>query len=238
MITLRPDCSVGGTCLLGDMTQQEWQAAVEAKLRELGVCAGQHTPHTDEVAAAAKVTDPWEGYHVFVGDDSSGPVPPGGARRTVKWAPAAYSGSWLPPGTVTPPPVVGACPSPVPPKVGRWGGPKRHLRVNDTTAKFYNKEATRWDGSTVTGYCSSMGINELWCPARVEGDPDRFACERVGVSGKDDGAPLWRSDGKVLLTANIFQATCDACTWIEVCAADGTVCSRCEVDTASGLCKE
>ncbi len=102
MAALRPDCSIGGTCLLGDTTQQEWQAAVEAKLRERALCAGQHTPTTDEIAVAEQprpgVPGPvWEGYHVFAGDDHEGPVPPGGARRTVRWAPGAYTGAWRSP---------------------------------------------------------------------------------------------------------------------------------------------
>lgn len=104
MHTLRPDCEIGGTCLLGDTTQQEWQAAVEAKLREAGLCAGQHAPYTDEIAVAAKAGDAWLGYHVFAGNDGPGPVPLGGVRRTVKWSPEAYTGAWLPPGAPAPGP--------------------------------------------------------------------------------------------------------------------------------------
>lgn len=231
--SLYPQCDIGGTCLLGDETQQQFQAKVEEKLRSMGLCAGQHTPSTDEVAVAEKADFPWQGFHIFVGDDSSGPVPPGGARRTVKWSPAAYTGSWLPPSVQPTPEPIGSCTDPIPPKVGKWGGPVSHNQWFDSTPKFYNKEAMTWDGQLVSGYCSALGIEELWCPARTECPgvkcEERQACERVGVSGLTNGKPLWRcSNGDVEVNPqNIFQARCGAgASWIEVCAADGSVCSR------------
>jgi hypothetical protein len=77
----------------------------------------------------------------------------------------------------------------------------------------------------------------LWCPARFEGDAERGPCEEIGVAGHYGGRPLWRSDGTVELSDNPFQSTCDGCTWLEVCAADGTACSRCSVDQTTGLCE-
>lgn len=90
-------CSVGSTCLLGDRTQQEIQAGVEAELRAQGLCAGQHAVGTDEIAVAHSCSEPWEGFHIFAGDDSDGPVPQGGRRRTVVWYPASYRGAWQAP---------------------------------------------------------------------------------------------------------------------------------------------
>lgn len=229
MKNLRPDCEVGGTCLLGDMTQQEWQAKVEAELRRMGLCAGQHAPSTDELAVAVLGTDPWQGYHVFAGNDGSGPVPPGGARRTVKWAPQAFTGSWMPPSvtpTPTPPPVVG-CSDPVTPKVDRWNLTP-HNRWVDATPLFYNRETTRWDGTMITGYCDAAKfVNRLHCPARSECPgykcEERSSCEALGVGGK----PLWRcAVGQPDVNpANPFQASCGG-AWIEACAVDGTGCTR------------
>jgi hypothetical protein len=237
---LRPDCTPGGTCLLVDMTRTEWQNLVNAKLRMKGLCAGQHSPSTDEIAVAVRSTDPWQGFKVFAGDDSNGPVPAGQPRRTVVWSPEAYKGSWMPPGTAPPPPpAVKACSDPIPPKVARFNL-KAHNRWNDSTALFYGKEAKRWDGTTVYDYCVSAGSpDKLFCPARLEGSGDRLACERVGVSGKDDGKPEWRSDGELVPNPeNIFQASCmGGCTWLEVCSADFAVCTRCDIDPATGLCK-
>ena len=118
-------------------------------------------------------------------------------------------------------------------------------------AQFYNKAADRWDGSVVTGYCDLTGWDgtRLFCPARMECKPpeepgsqnykcgERPPCEEIGVAGRYGGRPLWRSDGTVELSDNPFQATCYGCTWLEVCAADGTACSRCAISPATGLCE-
>jgi hypothetical protein len=88
-------CVSASVCPLGDETQQHFQARIEAALQNQGLCAGQHSSGTDEIAVAQKCSDPWEGYDVFAGDDSEGPVPPGGVARTVRWA--VYKGSWQPP---------------------------------------------------------------------------------------------------------------------------------------------
>ena len=51
-----------------------------------------------------------------------------------------------------------------------------------------------------------------------------------------DGKPLWRSDGEVQLTDNPFQAKCSNCSWLEICAGDGTACQRCSINSQTGLC--
>ncbi len=175
MLALRPDCSVGGTCLLGDTTQQEWQAAVVGKLREMGYCAGQHTATTDEIAVAILPTDSWQGFHVFVGDDSGGPVPPGGARRTLKWSPAAFAGSWLPPGTgplptPAPTPAGDGCGDPAPPPAYRIGVKVHKANCANLDSTIQVKGAA---------YCAAVGFADgrSVCAVRVEGAPDRAACE-------------------------------------------------------------
>ena len=235
MAALKPACSPGGHCVITD-TRQGWQARVIAELKRRGRCSGQHSPTTDEIAVATSVSAPREGWHVYAGPDSG----PG----TVVWSPGAARPAYEAPSGTPPlePPPAGACSDPWPPKVARWGGPKAHQRTNDSTPQFYNKTAARWDGSEVTGYCDSLGFfGRLFCPARSECPgvkcQERGLCEELGVSGHYGGKPLWRSDGRVELSDNPYQATCSGCTWLEVCAADGTVCSRCAISPTTGLCE-
>lgn len=252
IVAVHPTCTVGSRCVITERPQ-EFQAAVAAKLREWGLCAGQHTPTSDEIAVASAADAPWEGNHIYRGRGWDDPT----ASGTAVWAPGSARPTWkAPTGGVTPPPIEpppvhGACSSPQPPKVTKWGGPKPHNRTNDTTAQFSNREAARWDGSLVTGFCDQTGWNgtRLYCPARMEckgpEEPgpqnfkcdERGPCEELGVSGVYGGKPLWRSDGTVNLSDNAFQATCSGCTWLEVCAEDGTVCSRCAISPATGLCE-
>ena len=236
MSTLKPACEPGSRCVITD-TRQGWQARVIAELRRMGRCAGQHSPTTDEIAVSTGIAQPREGWHVYAGPDSG----PG----TVVWSPGAARPTYAAPGEPIPPPdppPAGACSDPWPPKVGKWGGPKAHQRTNDSTPKFYNRAAARWDGRVVTGYCDAAGFSGLlWCPARSECPgpkcTERGPCEELGVSGHYGGKPLWRSDGTVELSGNAYQATCSGCTWLEVCAADGTACSRCAISPTTGLCE-
>ena len=240
-------CEIGSACPLGNKPLQVWNREVIGVLRRAGLCAGQHEPQvTDEIAVAGGPRQIREAYHIGAGDDGSGAVPPGGARRTVVWSRGAVREAWtVGPGT-EPPPTAEGCTTPVAPKVNKFGL-KAHQRTNDSTPQFYNGEAERWDGTKLTGYCDAIGfVNRLHCPARMEcGEVvnpkavkcnERVACEALGVSGRIDGKPLWRSDGTVHLSDNPFQATCKECTWLEICAADGTACQRCAIDAGTGLC--
>lgn len=225
MKALRPDCEVGGTCLLGDMTQQIWQAQVEAKLREMGLCAGQHAPDTDEVAVAVLDSDPWQGYHIFAGDDSSGPVPPGGARRTVKWSPQAYTGAWLPPSSAPPPPPQ-ACPAPLPDR-------------DPSKLKIVIHVGGGWaDGTLQTvgtcDYCAAIGMGEIngvmrcGCPMRSEcpGFQCQFreACEAYASVG-----PVWQTQPVGLEVehrqGNPWVARAPGAMHLRVCTAGLDVCS-------------
>jgi len=233
MKTLMPNCQVGGTCLLGNITQQGWQRVVNEELRRQGLCAGQHTPATDEIAVAAQAKDNWQGFHIFAGDTSNGPVPPGGARRTVLWSPQAYRGAWIPPDvTPTPPPTTTGCTDPVTPKVDKWNL-KPHNKWIDATPQFYNRETERWDGTTITGYCDAAKfVDRLHCPARSECPgykcEEREACEQIGIGGKPHSKPLWRCEQGTaeVNPENPLQAACAGGGWIEVCRSDGTGCTR------------
>ncbi len=163
---VRPDCQGGGTCLLGDMTRRQWHALVIAELRKAGVCAGEHIPGvTDEIAVSTSTMAPREGWHIFAGDDSDGPVPPGKTRRTVGWkATGAYA---APHGEV--------CGAPIPPRLGKVKV-KVHIRT---------KRQTLIDSTPLVGpnaaYCQAIGFKDgrQFCAVRVENSVDRPACEHL-----------------------------------------------------------
>jgi len=214
-MTALTGCDPGSRCVLAE-GRQAWQARVIAELRRRGRCAGQHTPTTDEIAAATSVTTPREGWHVYAGADSG----PG----TVVWSPGASMPTYAAPDAPTP---VAGCPVPVTPKVVRWGLTYRN-RWWDCTPNFYGRDTATWTGQPVTGYCVAIGFpDRLFCPARPEGDPDRRACEGVGIGGRADAVPLWRCENgePEVNPAQPFQARCDA-GYIEVCSTDGAVCAR------------
>lgn len=201
-------------------------AGIATELARQSIVAGQSITkdgqRSDCIFVNRTGTDLYEEMHLF---DYS--------RACVATGPNAYRGLYRRDEAEQ------ACSDPLTPRVDRFNL-KRHLRTNDSTALFYNRETVRWDGSTVTSYCDKIGFtNRLHCPARNECPgykcEERVACEAIGVSGSYGGKPLWRSDGTVNPTDNPFQATCSNCTWLEICAADGTACKRCE--TEDGLCK-
>jgi hypothetical protein len=219
-------------------------AQVAAQLHAKGVKAGQPYvegqpgKRVDALSVAGTAEDQWEEWHLFY--YGNGCLVGNPYKNTWLYT---GSGGTVPPEPPVEPPSTGACSAPLTPKVDRWGGPKAHNRVNDSTPLFYGRETQRWDGTTITGYCAALGMGDkLHCPARNECPgikcEERVPCEQIGVSGVYGGKPLWRSDGSVNLTDNPYQATCSNCTWLEVCAADGTRCSRCKIDSATGLCKK
>ena len=221
MESLRPDCSPGSRCVLRE-GRQAWQAQVVAELRRRGRCAGQHAPETDEIAVSTGLAAPREGWHVYAGPDTG----PG----TVVWSPGAARPTYAAPGGPPPDPpqeTCTGCPAPCTPKVARWGLTFRN-RWWDCTPQFYSKDTATWTGVPVTGYCAAIGMPErLFCPARQEGDLNRRACEGVGIGGYANAVPLWRCEQGLpeINAANPFQARC-AAGWIEVCATDGTNCTR------------
>jgi len=200
-------CSIGSDCRLGNTTSQQFFRAVVDGLRTRGLCAGQHEPmQTDEIAVSSNRSAIREGYHVFGGDDSNGPVPPGGTVRKVVWSPGAARPSYYgntaapaPPGPPLPPPV-GACGDPLPPKVWTaatlpdgWGsdqigkprweiGCVPHGNVIDCTAKV---------APNACDYCAAIGMGTMpdgvqprcGCPVRKEDDAQRGPCEAYLTGG-------------------------------------------------------
>ena len=214
-MTALTGCDPGSRCVLAE-GRQAWQARVIAELRRRGRCAGQHTPTTDEIAAATSATAPREGWHVYAGPDSG----PG----TVVWSPGASMPTYAAPDA--PPPTAG-CSPPAVPKVDRWGLAYRN-RWWDSTPLFYGRDTATWTGQPVTGYCEAIGMpDRLHCPARQEGDPERRACEGYGIGGYAAAVPLWRCENgqPEVNPSQPFQARCNA-GWIEACSTDGIVCTR------------
>jgi hypothetical protein len=87
-------------------------------------------------------------------------------------------------------------------------------------------------------FCREIGLGTMpgqpnvercVCPAGNEEDgAKRSACEAkiVGEPGPP-ARPRWKSDGKVELhPENPFLARCSDCTYIEICKADGTKCTK------------
>jgi len=227
----RPDCDPGGTCLLGNTTRTEWHRTVIDQLRAGGLCAGEHIPGvTDEVAVAASPTGAREGWDVFSGDDSAGPVPPGKPRRTVEWK---YTGAYAAPGGVPPDPApAGECPAPRPAPAGQNGGLgrigiKQHGPWKDITPQVYAGNPAEVPGDQ--NYCVLSGYGlHLWCPFRPEGHPARKACELDGLGKR----VVWEADqGTVEVNPeNEFQARCGGggCTRVRACNVSRTVCSEWE----------
>ena len=241
-------CSVGSRCIL-IVTGQQWQAHVEQALRDEGLCAGQHEPRTDEIAVSTHSGGIMEAYKVFAGDDSDGPLPPGGVPRTVVWFPGGARVAYLPPGGVltpvppaapTPtPPASGACGNPLPPKVWTaatlpdgWGQNEigrprwmiscgRHGKIIDCVAKVEPRACD---------YCASIGMGTMpdgvqprcGCPVRQEGDPERVPCEAY-LTG---GTRLEARNGATCAFANSnpfqFEQNDGNC---RLCSSDGSVCS-------------
>jgi len=93
MHALRPDCDVGGRCVLPE-GRLAWQALVVQELRRRGICAGQHAPDTDEIAVATSATAPREGGHIYAG--------PADGPGTVVWFPQASRPAYAAPAVEPP----------------------------------------------------------------------------------------------------------------------------------------
>jgi hypothetical protein len=93
------------------------------------------------------------------------------------------------------PPIGSGCGRPYPPPISRFNC-KVHIKTNE----YYTLDSTPLVGPNPE-YCYSIGYEDgrTLCPVRVEGSPDRVACEnwRVGKA-KDTGrwGPTWtKADG-------------------------------------------
>jgi hypothetical protein len=204
-------CSIGSRCIL-TVTGQQWQAHVEQALRDEGLCAGQHEPHTDEIAVSTHAGGIMEAYHIAGGGwDNPSPTNP----LTVVWFPGAARVAYLPPGGVTTPPPTptpvpptppsvdppaGACGTPLPPKVWTaatlpdgWGPEEigrprwmiscgRHGKIIDCVSKIEPRACD---------YCASIGMGTMpdgvqprcGCPVRQEGHVERVPCETYLTGG-------------------------------------------------------
>ena len=211
MLTLHPECSIGGRCVLEE-GRQEWQALVIAKLKTTwSLCAGQHNRGTDEIAVATSSTTPREGWHVYAGPEQG----PG----TIVWSPQAARGAYAAPEDPQP---LG-CTAPLP----------------DTTPGTWrfgcNANGHPWVDCTpvVIGcaYCTAIGMGDggsrCTCPTRSECPgfkcEERVACEKYVTGGtvldsRNGAACEFRGDNPMQ-----FWPQSGNC---RLCNADKSVCSE------------
>ncbi len=87
----------------------------------------------------------------------------------------------------------GSCGDPVPPPVARF-----NVKVLSHQADRYTLDSTPLVGPDAA-YCARVGYpDRTFCPVRLEGDPERSACEAaiVGVAGDTGRAgPTWSANG-------------------------------------------
>lgn len=225
-------CGVNTDCPI-PVGPDEWMNMVCDEMCKLGYFCGRHrdTPGQQASDQISISQVPWcQAPHTQQQIFNFGATP------KVRWSstgPAFNDWEFSPNAPYCNSTPVSSCPNPVTPKVSKWsqGTPKAHGPSGcfDSTPLFYDGLTTRWDGTQINNYCKDTGQDgKLHCPARLEGHSDRLACEKIGVSGNKDGEPLWQSDGNMIRNPNapdnIFQMCTDG-SWIQVCAADGTVCS-------------
>ncbi|KKM64207.1 hypothetical protein LCGC14_1503690 [marine sediment metagenome] len=203
-------CGVGSRCVIEERPQ-EWQAAVEKRLREQGLCAGQHAPHTDEIAVSRGRDAPMEGYHVYAGPGwDEWPEKKG----TVVWSPGADRVAYWP--VAAPPPA--GCGSPAPPPIVK-AKVKVHQREPQWTA----------DGVFLVqgaAYCANWWTDgRVRCPVRPNGHPERAACELEAVGG----LPVWSTTkGTCWVMDNPYLYRCrpDAVGGtVRMCDVAGRVCA-------------
>jgi hypothetical protein len=100
-------------------------------------------------------------------------------------APAAFP---IERNTANVPPAGSGCGRPYPPPISRFG-----CKVHLMAPEYHTVDATPKVGPDLA-YCMSIGSTQTICPVRLEGAPDRIACEnwRVGRA-KDTGryGPTW-----------------------------------------------
>lgn len=230
MATLRPDCPVGGRCVLEE-SRQAWQARVIAELRRRGVCAGQHAPDTDEIAAATSTTAPREGWHVYVGPEDG----PG----TVLWSPQAARPAYAAAPAVPPPPASppgGSCPAPpCPARVWTeatlpdgWG---RDMIGKPRWEWSCHESGRAWADCTPVvvrnePYCASIGMSPMAdgspraaCPMRPDGHLEREAVEWWLVGAPVPDGPDCDPPGRPAYAVPRGSGAC------RLCDASKTVCS-------------
>lgn len=157
----------------------ETNGLVAEELRKMGLCASG--PWVDATAVLAP-DGKWEEYHICSTGDGC-------------YTGTPYKFAWTYHGT-------NPTPGPTPPPTGSCSNPPPHA-----ISHFNVKEHTKGPNKTIidstpivhdAAYCASIGFTDgrIDCPVRMEGDPQRVACEAEVV-----GSPVW-----VTLPPNGFQS--------------------------------
>jgi hypothetical protein len=101
----------------------------------------------------------------------------------------------------------GTCGEPFPPPVSRF-----NVKVHSAQSDRVVLDATPLVGPDA-GYCSRIGFNDgrSFCPVRMEGDPERQACEAALVGAAEDTGrygPTWTVNGAPCDGADHGGASC------------------------------
>jgi hypothetical protein len=221
-----------GTCLSnGPAGIDAAFAGFAEELRRSGVLAGQSISaggqRSDALFVNRTGTALWEEMHLFDYGRGCVATGPNAVRRIYRRAAAPVVPPVVPP--VIPPSTPGyACAQPEPPPLS---GFNLHIggKWMDGTPQVYG---CGYKGPG-TNFCADIGLGEMPgqpgvvrcdCAAGNEDDPVARQCREAYIVG---GKPAWRSDGSVELhDTNPFLARCSNCSWIEICKADGTKCTR------------
>jgi len=218
--SVNAECSQGGSALLGEMEEamdllikqkpqifdlgeeagpgtkayrvldrQAYMEGLVANLRAAGLCAERDPDDAMlETIRAKNSNDFSEEFDVLL---SNGFMRRGGGAYRKTCNPSSFPVE----RSADAPPIGSGCGRPYPPPITRFGC-KLHLKGSD----HYTLDSTPQVGPDVA-YCASIGFTDgrSICPVRVEGTPDRVACENWLVGrARDTGryGPTWtKTDG-------------------------------------------
>ena len=208
-------CDIGTDCPTG-MAPDEWMHKVIDAVKLTGLCAGRHvdtTPGgTDEIAVAAKCTDPWEGYKIYNYGGGKVIWSPNANRPSWTVTPGHCSGGPVEPPPVDPPPT-GECPAPHPDLTRMKLDCGEYNGILDCTWKTVNQ----------CQFCEDIGMGEFngqprcGCPVRQEGTEERPVCEAELCAQK------WECNGQPYppYKGNPAQSNCRG-HWKTWCSAPGS----------------
>jgi hypothetical protein len=169
--------------------KEAYLVGLVGNLRAAGLCAERDAD--DAALQAVRVKDGSE-YSVDVDTlTSSGHMTQGSAIYRNTCRPSAFPVD----RGADAPPVGSGCGRPYPPPISRF-----NCKVHIRTTEYYTLDSTPLVGPN-PDYCNAVGFTDgrTICPVRVDGSPDRKACEnwRVGQA-RDTGrwGPTWtKADG-------------------------------------------
>jgi hypothetical protein len=183
-------CEVNSDCPL-PVDQDSFFASVNARLRNMGLCAGIARPGEDQIIVGTDRCGWHEAYHIF---NSGG--------NKVVWATGAYRDNWRATdceATPIPPPSE----PPTSPSSNPPPGPRcpTELGFGKTECKVHNPATFVVDCTSKVcdrAYCDSVG-NPNQCCSPGGGDGQWAECEAqlYGIASDGEPGPEWSTTGSV-----------------------------------------